>query len=58
MNIQNFGKFINQDIYDIDEEKNKEKKKFEPELILDLSENNIYKGGCPELKINLIFNKT
>ena len=54
--INNFGSLVNADIYDLNDEKNKDK--IEPEAILDFSENNIYKGKYPELKINLIFNKT
>ena len=55
--VGNFGKLVNQDIYDIDDEKNKEKKKLEPEAVLDFSENNIYQGKMGELKINVVFNK-
>ena len=58
IDIENFGKLVNQDIYDMDDEKNKGKKKLEPEAILDFSENNIYQGKMGELKINLVFNKT
>ena len=54
--INNFGELVNKDIYDLDDEKNKGK--IEPEAVLDFSENNIYGGKFPELKINLIFNKT
>ena len=57
-NINDFGTLVNKDIYDIEDEKNKEKKKLEPEIILDFSDNNIYQGKFPELKINLIYNKT
>ena len=56
--INDFGTLVNKDIYDIEDEKNKEKKKLEPEIILDFSDNNIYQGKFPELKINLIYNKT
>ena len=54
--INNFGSLVNADIYDINDEKNKDKIK--PEIILDFSEDNIHKGKYAELKINLIFNKT
>ena len=57
-NIQNFGSLVNKDIYDMEDEKNKDKMKIEPEAILDFSEDNIYQGKFPELKINLVFNKT
>ena len=57
ININNFGSLVNQDIYDLDDNKNKDNK-LPPEVILDFSEDNIYKGEYPELKINLIYNKT
>ena len=53
-----FGTLVNKDIYDLDEKKNKEKFKIEPEVILDFSDDNIYKGKYGELKMNLVYNKT
>ena len=56
-NIPHFGTLVNKDIYDLEDEKSKEKNKIEPEAILDFSEDNIYQGKFAELKINLVYNK-
>ena len=56
-NIKDFGRIVNSDIYDLEEEKNNNNKP-KPEAILDFSEDNIYKGKYAELKIQLIFNQS
>jgi len=56
-NMSAFGTLVNQEIYDLDDSE-KNKNKIPPEIILDFSEDNIYNGKYPELKINLIYNKT
>jgi len=56
--IINFGTLVNKDIYDMEDIKNMERNKIEPEAVLDFSDNNIYQGKFPELKLNLVFNKT
>ena len=55
--INDFGKLVNNDIYDLDNIKNKNTNFIYPETILDFSENNIYKGKYGELLINLQYNE-
>ena len=55
--VNDFGLLVNKDIYNYEDNSYK-KNKPEPEAILDFSENNVYNGRFPELKINLNFNKT
>ena len=54
--INDFGKMVNSDIYDLEKDNNNNRLK--PEAILDFSEDNIYKGKFAELKIQLNFNQT
>ena len=55
--INDFGRLVNNDIYDLENNKYKgiEPK---PEAILDFSENNIYQGKYAELKIHLNYNES
>ena len=55
--INDFGRLVNNDIYDFENNKYKDKEP-EPEAILDFSENNIYIGKYAELKIHLNYNQT
>ena len=55
ISVNDFGRLVNADIYNLETNKNKEPK---PEAILDFSENNIYNGKYAELKINLVFNES
>ena len=57
ISVNDFGRLVNNDIYDLGINVNKDKEP-KPEAILDFSENNIYKGKYGELKINLVFNET